>query len=124
MAQAEKPRLFIASDELPKVLPQFQQFAPLTAADLGVEMPQAPFYPDYYTLTQCDVLAISNSSFSFSASMLNERAKVFVRPSKLAGGMVAYDPWNAMPMIEDGGITDADAFYTSTFESVSAAVTG
>ena len=43
--------------------------------------PALAFLLDFYVLTQADEVAASNSSFSFMAAMLNERATAFVRPT-------------------------------------------
>lgn len=98
----QKSVLFIASDDLPKVLPDFQQYQPVTSEDLISGFPTEPrigrldpsFYPDFYYLTQCDVMAISNSTFSFSASLLNTRGKQFFRPH-ITKKLVSYDPWRS-----------------------------
>lgn len=97
----EEPVLFIASDEPEKVLQDFSEYNPVTTKDLGIELPEAEFYPDFYLLSHCDVLAISNSSFSFAASMLNERGKLFVRPDWRSQKLVSYDPWNSEPLLRD-----------------------
>jgi FkbM family methyltransferase len=55
----DEPVLFIASDEIETVVGDFAEYNPITVKDLGVELPEAPFYPDFYILSQCDVLAIS-----------------------------------------------------------------
>ncbi|GGF94751.1 alpha-1,2-fucosyltransferase [Paenibacillus abyssi] len=98
----DSPVLFIASDDLENVLSDFKRFLPVTSADFIKQFPAEPkydrldpsFYPDYYFLTQCDRLAISNSTFSFTAGLLNERCKLFVRPHK-SKTLVPYDPWNS-----------------------------
>lgn len=95
----DRPVLFIASDEPYKVLGDFQAYAPVTSAHLGASLPGAEFYPDFYILTRCDVLAISNSSFSFAASMLNREGKLFMRPHRELGALVPYDPWNSEPIL-------------------------
>ncbi|MEG4583368.1 FkbM family methyltransferase [Microcoleus sp. MON1_C5] len=97
----DEPVLFIASDEIETVVSNFAEYAPITVKDLGVEMPEAPFYPDFYILSQCDVLATSNSTFSFAAAMLNERCKFFFRPNLLTQKMIAFDPWNSEPLLRD-----------------------
>ena len=79
----------------------FAEYQPITIKDLGVELPEAPFYPDFYVLSQCDVLAISNSTFSFAAAMLNERGKFFFRPHLLQEKLIAFDPWNSEPLLRD-----------------------
>jgi|GEM_PF-981914 methyltransferase, FkbM family len=97
----DEPVLFIASDEIETVVGDFADYNPITVKDLGVEMPEAPFYPDFYILSQCDVLAISNSTFSFTAAMLNERCKFFFRPNLRKQKMIAFDPWNSEPLLRD-----------------------
>ncbi|TAE02118.1 MAG: FkbM family methyltransferase [Oscillatoriales cyanobacterium] len=97
----DEPVLFIASDEVETVIGDFAEYHPITVKDLGVEMPEAPFYPDFYILSQCDVLAISNSTFSFAAAMLNERCKFFFRPNLLKQKMIPFAPWNSEPLLRD-----------------------
>ncbi|WP_284637739.1 alpha-1,2-fucosyltransferase [Paenibacillus silviterrae] len=94
----DKPVLFIASDEPQSVIHDFAKFRPITSQDLnmyGKLKPEANFYPDFYLLSKCDILAISNSSFSFSASMLNTRCKLFLRPQQSTQKLIKYDPWDA-----------------------------
>ncbi|MCC3528786.1 MAG: tetratricopeptide repeat protein [Microcoleus sp. PH2017_22_RUC_O_B] len=97
----DEPVLFIASDEIEDVIADFAEYHPITVKDLGVELPEAPFYPDFYILSQCDVLAISNSTFSFAAAMLNERCKFFFRPNLLQEKLIAFDPWNSEPLLRE-----------------------
>ncbi|MDF2814194.1 MAG: methyltransferase FkbM family [Paenibacillus sp.] len=91
----EKPILFIASDEPNSVLRDFSEYKPITAKDLVPSFPEAEFYPDHYILSQCDILAISNSTFSYTASMLNNKATIFVRPDLETQRLVSYAPWNS-----------------------------
>jgi FkbM family methyltransferase len=93
------PVLFIASDEPEKVLSDFKEFNPVTSSDLGVDLPDAPFYPDFYLMTQCDVLCIANSSFSFAAALLNERTSIFYRPHLGLNRLIPFDPWNSPPLL-------------------------
>ena len=95
----EQPVLFIASDEIKNVIGDFSDYNPITIQDLNIELPQANYYPDFYILSQCDVLAISNSSFSFAAAMLNERAKFFARPHLPQKKLIPFDPWNSEPIL-------------------------
>ncbi len=97
----DEPVLFIASDEIDNVVGDFADYNPITVKDLGVEMPEAPFYPDFYILSQCDVLATSNSTFSFAAAMLNERCKFFFRPNLQKNKLIPFDPWNSEPLLRD-----------------------
>lgn len=91
----EAPVLFIASDEPHKVLSDFHSFHPITSIELGAILPKAIFYPDFYILTQCNMVAISNSTFSFAACMLNDQARVFMRPYPPKLSLVPFDPWNS-----------------------------
>ncbi|VXD18746.1 hypothetical protein PL8927_610008 [Planktothrix serta PCC 8927] len=97
----DEPVLFIASDEVEMVIDDFSDYNPITIHDLGIDLPQAPFYPDFYILSQCDVLAISNSTFSFAAAMLNERCKFFFRPHLHQKKMIPFDPWNSEPLLRE-----------------------
>ncbi len=91
----DHPVLFIASDEPDKVLGDFEKFSPVTSWDLGLKIHKIEYYPDFYMLSQCDILAISNSSFSFAASMLNEKAKCFFRPHLPTQKLIPFDPWHS-----------------------------
>jgi hypothetical protein len=112
------PVLLIATDSPSMVLPAFERFAPQTATSLGLRIddlvpkgeggnafhqlgqsPSADFFPDWSLLTQCDVLAISNSTFSFTASLMNERARRFVRPTFDGSDLIPYDPWASEPLL-------------------------
>ncbi len=107
------PVLFLATDTPDVVGDWFSEFGPVTSRELGAEMPDGidienlpqvhkqrdlAFFPDWYLLTQCDHVAISNSTFSFSACMFNERAGQFVRPSPESGELEPFDPWDAEPL--------------------------
>jgi hypothetical protein len=87
----EKPVFYIASDEPQKISPEFARYN----AIIGMPnfLPWVPEYQDFYIMSQCDVLLIASSSYSFAASMLNDRGQ-FYRPNPKAGGFVEYDPWN------------------------------
>lgn len=92
--QLDQPVLYIASDD-PEIHRRFAAYGPMTAADLDPPLSGAEFYEDFHVLSQADHLAISNSSFSFVAGMLNRRAKSFLRPDLAAQGLIAYDPWDS-----------------------------
>jgi FkbM family methyltransferase len=97
----DEPVLFIASDEIENVVGDFADYNPITVKDLGVEISEATFYPDFYILSQCDVLATSNSTFSFAAAMLNERCKFFFRPHLQKKKLIPFDPWNSEPLLRE-----------------------
>ncbi|HEY9619623.1 MAG TPA: FkbM family methyltransferase [Crinalium sp.] len=96
----DEPVLFIASDEPETVVPDFADYHPITSQNLNIELPEASFYPDFYLLSQCDVVAISNSSFSFAACMLNERGTCFFRPHRSTQKLIPFDPWNSEPLLK------------------------
>ena len=50
---------------------------------------------DFILMTISNVNIISNSSFSFFASMLNKKSKIFLRPSPVKNILIPYDPWNS-----------------------------
>lgn len=97
------PILYIASDEPGLVLPDFGQYAPLHAGSfreiLAESVPDN--IVDFFAIVQSDVAAISNSTFGFMATMLNERASMFVRPHLPSRKLVGYDPWNSAPLLFD-----------------------
>lgn len=92
--QLDRPALYIASDD-PAMAARFARYRPLTAADLPPPPPGAEFFSDFHILRCADALAISNSSFSFTAAMLNEKAQLFMRPDRTIGGLKPFDPWGA-----------------------------
>lgn len=98
----DEPVLYVCSNDVAAVRSRFARFNPVTSEDLSIEPPPrlrglgAGFYLDYHVMTQADVLGASNSSFSFSAAMLNERARLFFRPGWKNGlEFIEFDPWNA-----------------------------
>lgn len=112
--EAERPVLFLATDSPDRVLPAFARYRPVTIADLMpdpsarssvLDLPPAHlertgrFFPDWYLLTRCDALAVSNSTFSFTASMVNDRASRFMRPDPQVRALVPFDPWDSEPLL-------------------------
>ena len=95
----DRPVLFIASDA-PEVAARFAAYAPMSAADLGEPIPGAEFFIDHWILAHADMAAVSNSSFSVTAAMLNPRARLFVRPDRRQGGLVPFDPWDAPVLLD------------------------
>lgn len=101
----ENPILFVASDNVNAVLKDFADYSPVTADSIGMKVPasmkglKAGFFPDWFGLTQCDVLAISNSTFSFSACMLNRIDGARFFRAHFKERMVLFNPWDAEPII-------------------------
>ncbi len=88
----DRPILYIASD-VEWSQADFADFSPWSAARLGVDIPGADFLVDHHILRHANHLAISNSSFSFTAAMLNAQAGSFLRPHPALQKLVAFDPW-------------------------------
>ena len=102
----EEPILFLCSDDLDSIVHDFDEFSPITSKDLEVKLPErirkldAEFYIDFFILSNCDVVITSNSNFSFTACMLNQRAKIFVRPCwDFSSKFVIFDPWDSDPLL-------------------------
>ncbi|HSS12540.1 MAG TPA: hypothetical protein VLL04_01515 [Rhizomicrobium sp.] len=95
----ERPVLYIASD-VEWAQADFADFSPMSATRLGVDIPGADFLVDHHILRHANHLAISNSSFSFTAAMLNAHAESFMRPDPTLRELVVFDPW-ASEVLQD-----------------------
>jgi hypothetical protein len=120
----ESPEVFVCSDDLANVLPAFRDHNTITMNDLSPDLPNSlltddlRFYLDFYALTQCDALLISNSTFSFVAAMLNERATRFIRPVwDVQQKFADFDPWDSDPLLWPKG--DDSRLFKSTSEVLS-----
>lgn len=95
----ERPVLAVLSDEANTVR-EFDRFRPAALPDVRIDS-DLDFFPDFYTMMNADVLAISNSSFSYCAAMFN---KLFNRSFNTVGCRfyrpmtarieILPDPWN------------------------------
>ncbi|MBI4569431.1 MAG: FkbM family methyltransferase [Planctomycetes bacterium] len=103
-ATLDRPVLFLASDLPDLAAAELAPYRPVTSRDLGADLADLGELPDFFLLAQCDALAISNSSFSFAAAMLNERARWFARPSLPAKSLVPFDPWNSEPLLRNAEV--------------------
>ncbi|NNL35079.1 MAG: hypothetical protein HKP35_04605 [Silicimonas sp.] len=96
-----KPTIYIASDDLELVLPAFEGWPVISERDLPpTDLPHG-YFTDFVALSLADHVAISNSSFSFAASLLNTGARTFMRPSLPKRALIPYDPWNAPVLLRD-----------------------
>lgn len=95
------PVVYVATDDPRGVLPAFAAWRPVSAADLGPGVPGVGFATDYFVLSRCDVLLGSNSTFSFTAAMLNPGGGEFHRPSLRTRDFVRFDPWSDPPLLWD-----------------------
>lgn len=116
----ENPVLFLATEDA-SLVTEFAEYSPLLVEDLEVTLSVDPypnfqyleedarhptprsmdFYPDFYVLTQCDVLLISNSTFSFFAAMLNQQLKECWRSHLPSQSFVQITPWDADVLTHD-----------------------
>jgi hypothetical protein len=99
LPRLDAPVLYVATDD-PLARESFARFSPLGTAELGVSIPGADFFLDHYVLSRAEHLAISNSSFSFTAALLNKRAAGFVRPDPLRRALVAFEPWRSPVLVD------------------------
>jgi Glycosyl transferase family 11 len=120
----EDPVLFLCSDDLDRILPAFEKFSPITSRDLQVELPERmqnaniEFYIDFFILSNCDIVATSNSIFSFAACLLNERGQMFVRPHwNFSSKFIVFDPWDSEPLLWIGD--QKPKFFKSLSEIIS-----
>lgn len=103
----DKPVLLLASDSINEVRGYFSKYNPVTASDILTDSSAlftgdgtVPYYyPDFFFLGMCDIVATSNSMFSFTASMLSQRGKLFLRPVLDGRCLVPFDPWNSKPIL-------------------------
>ncbi len=111
----DHPVLYIASDEVDRVISDFAHYHPLTSQDLDISpeiLAGAAYYLDFYVLSQCDVVALSNSSFSFAACMLNESGWAFYRPQLSTQKLIPFDPWNAEVLLRQDKVSDDEVITT------------
>lgn len=117
----DDPILFIAS-ETPEDKEAFAEYHPVTSADL-LSLSDDPYrvynylkpdltdptptsmdwFPDWYLLTQCDVLVFGNSTFSFTAAMMNQNLQngSAWRSRLSTQTFEVIDPWNEWPMVRE-----------------------
>jgi FkbM family methyltransferase len=95
----DKPILYVATDDT-ELISKFAEFSPWDSSRIGVAIPGADFMIDHHILRHASHVAISNSTFSFTAAMLNERALTFVRPHPNRRELVAFDPWSADVLLD------------------------
>lgn len=95
----DAPVLYVATDE-PAAAAAFTRFGPVFGADLACELPGADYLLDHFVLAGADHLAIANSSFSFTAALLNVRGGALVRPHPDRRELVPFDAWNAPVLLD------------------------
>jgi len=73
----------------------FRDFRPTSRKDAPRRSRAIGPFLDIHVMAKADAIAISNSSTSFVASLLNERATRFVRPVLAARRLEPFDPWDS-----------------------------
>jgi hypothetical protein len=72
--------------------------------NLPTEMGDLSFYADFFILSNCDIVCVSNSTFSFAACMLNANGRAFIRSHwDLSTKFTRFDPWSSQPVLWFGG---------------------
>lgn len=92
----EKIKLFIASDDL-TIKNKFEEYNTLNI-DYSILGNTPDYIVDFILLSKCEILIMGNSSFSFTASMLNQNVKKVFRSSILNGNFEEIDPWDSEPL--------------------------
>ena len=93
------PILYVASDD-PAIVREFAEFSPAVASDSGIGIAGAPFLIDFEVLRDADCIAISNSSFSFAAALLNVRATAIMRPDPDLRRLRSFEPWREPVLLD------------------------
>lgn len=91
-SKLKNPILFLASDEIDNVIEEFKKYKPNAFRD-------GNYLCDHYALRHCDYLLISNSTFSFTAAMLNEQSPHCYRPDFERQELASFDPWDSEPSL-------------------------
>jgi FkbM family methyltransferase len=86
------PVLYLASDDLDSVLQCFSKFLPQSVRDIPDRLEGLDWLHDFHVLMNADLVAISQSAFSFTACMLNTVGRVFKQPDMERAQLVDYDP--------------------------------
>jgi hypothetical protein len=86
------PVLYIASDNLDNVLSDFAEFSPRSVTDLPGYVVGLEWLHDFHVIMNADAVAISQSAFSFVASMLNKQGHIFKQPDMAGACLIDYDP--------------------------------
>jgi FkbM family methyltransferase len=93
------PRLYIATDDA-SIMPAFERYRAVSAENFPVFPRDLAFVLDFFVMSRADTLAISNSTFSFVAAMLNAKPDGFWRPDPERRELTNFDPWASIPLLE------------------------
>lgn len=90
--ETKNPVLYIASDDR-MVAEHFNKYSPLTFKDMPAPPNGIEFMTDHLMLANARVVAMANSTFSYSAALLNNVSSSFYKPSRSRRSLVPCDPW-------------------------------
>jgi hypothetical protein len=116
----DSPILFIATEDR-SLVKQFSKYQPCVVEDLGINLSNKPmadttylnydrshpspmtmdFLPDYFLLSQCHILLIPESTFSFTAAMFSDHLRECWRSRLSIQKFERIDPWNSMPLVRE-----------------------
>jgi len=88
----KNPVLYIASDEIKKVIDDFKEFKPYSSEDICKNIIGAEFFVDFHIIKNSHIIATSHSNFSYTASWLNTNGFYFVRPVPKKNILEEFDP--------------------------------
>jgi hypothetical protein len=90
--------LYIASDDQ-DAYKDFIEYDPVQARDVTDWPSDLDFIFDFYMLSKADIVLISNSTFSFMATMLNQTGSKFYRPIQSEETLIDFDPWSSLVLL-------------------------
>lgn len=115
----DRPRLFIATEE-PSDVEAFRKYNPVAASSLmsletdryqlynylrcDLTSPTAEtmdWFPDWWLLRHCDVMLIGESTFSFTAAMMNPHLQECWRSMLSKQEFVQIEPWDSFPLVRE-----------------------
>lgn len=98
MTSYKNATIYLCSDDIEYCKREFEarNISYLTHANLFSELDDTKqLITDFMMMARSNVLMISNSSLSFAASMLNQNARIFLRPCPKEDRYIPFDPWNS-----------------------------
>jgi len=108
---------YLASDEPSSLCDSFKGRRIITARDVSDMPAELDWLLDFHVLRQAEQVAISNSSFSFMAALLNQNLRKAGRPCVKSNGIIDFDPCNAPVLLraemdshQHASLTALDAF--------------
>lgn len=90
----DRPMLYVATDDPRAILPQFADYAPITAPAADLVPEEIGYFVDHYVLMRADVITVLNSSFSRSAALLARPGQRCFIADMHAERFVPYEAWH------------------------------